>query len=622
MIRWVLNFSTAEIRPEAARLRALLVTILLALALIPSGCAPAGPLPEIPQPAGPPVPPILEGELSRSQTREGAALLVAAQDSLFAGAPSSALEAAERVIRDFPELPGASRALWIQARAHEAMGRPGAASEAAERFLQLLDPAHPLAPPAILLKARNLDEAGSETAALDEILTLPPATPDSTLSQGRDLLRVLVPSLSFRDLDERTRALPAQHPLRGLMATELAVALYLRGDEAEALQWGRAALQEGLEPREERLAEGVVEGRLEEVLGLPVTLGVVLPMTGVSPGLLQYGEWFHEGIQVALEEYREELPRPVRIETVDDGGDPPGARAAIRTLQEADAMAALGFLGQEILSEAARSRNDSMPLFSPFSFLPPKDASAVYSLSGPDLGEALQLARIARELELETVAIVRPGTREAEVNADAFREEFQALGGHVPREIVYDSGGTSFQPQFQEVEEILPDGMFLPLKPGDIQLLAPQITFYGLDTLGVQILGTSSWTDPSVVQEVDSRHTDGVVAATSRLTQDETEAFQRFRESYEALFQKTLRSEVPAFGYDAAALVLEALGNRPRNSEELVAALEGIRDLPGATGILNVEGGRVTREPLLVRIQDHELIYITRRRNQVGIQPD
>jgi ABC-type branched-subunit amino acid transport system substrate-binding protein len=195
----------------------------------------------------------------------------------------------------------------------------------------------------------------------------------------------------------------------------------------------------------------------------------------------------------------------------------------------------------------------------------------------------------------------------------AFQEEFEALGGIVPRDIVYDSGGTFFQPQFAEVEALLPDGLFLPLTPQDIQLLAPQVTFYGLDTLGIQLLGTSGWTEETVVRDVDSRHTDGVVAVTTRLTQDETEAFQHFRDAYEAVFQKTLRSQVPAYGYDAASLLLTALSSGPRNSEELVLAIEEIRDLPGATGNLSVDRGWVTREALLVRIQDHELIYITRR---------
>ena len=139
------------------------------------------------------------------------------------------------------------------------------------------------------------------------------------------------------------------------------------------------------------------------------------------------------------------------------------------------------------------------------------------------------------------------------------------------------------------------------------------MTFFGLDTLGIQLLGSSGWTEEAVVRDVDSRHTDGVVAVTTRLTQDETEAFRHFRDAYEAFFQKTLRSQVPAFGYDAAAILLRALESGPRNPEELVSAIEGIRELPGATGNLSVDRGWVTREPLLVRIQDHELIYITRR---------
>jgi ABC-type branched-subunit amino acid transport system substrate-binding protein len=115
--------------------------------------------------------------------------------------------------------------------------------------------------------------------------------------------------------------------------------------------------------------------------------------------------------------------------------------------------------------------------------------------------------------------------------------------------------------------------------------------------------------------DVDSRHTDGVIAATTRLTQDDSEAFRNFQEAYEAFFHKTLRSQVPAFGYDAAALLFRALEASPRNPRELMDAMEGIRALPGATGVLSILDGRITREPLMVRIQDHELIYIKRRFN-------
>jgi ABC-type branched-subunit amino acid transport system substrate-binding protein len=197
------------------------------------------------------------------------------------------------------------------------------------------------------------------------------------------------------------------------------------------------------------------------------------------------------------------------------------------------------------------------------------------------------------------------------VDGLAFSSVFEEMGGVVPREVVYDSGATFFQGEFEEVESILPDGLFLPTPSEDIQLLAPQFTFYGLDTLGIQVLGTTGWTEDAVLMDVDPRHTDGVIASTTRISQDETPSFQAFRTRYEGLFQKTLRSPVPAYGYDAAALLLHALRGNPRSSGEILRALGAVSDFPGATGHFSIEGGQVVRVPQLVRIQNRELIYIT-----------
>jgi len=235
------------------------------------------------------------------------------------------------------------------------------------------------------------------------------------------------------------------------------------------------------------------------------------------------------------------------------------------------------------------------------------------SLSGPDPGGAETVARYAWDLGLESVVVLRPQTEEARIEAKAFLEAFESLSGSVPQEIVYDSGATFYQTEFDQVGSLLPDGLFLPLTPRDIQLLAPQVTYFGLDTLGIQLLGTTGWTEDEVVLEVASRHTDGVIASTTRMSQDETEAFSRFRSGYEAFFQKSLRGQIPAYGYDAAALLLQALRSNPRNSRELLLAINTIRDFPGATGRLSVEGGRILREPRLIRIQNHELIYISPR---------
>lgn len=616
MIHWVLNpFQTGN-RPGAKRVRAVLLSLSLGAFFLLQGCIPMGSAGGSPEPAGPPIPAIRDGDLSRSETRRGRELLRGARDSLAAGSSYGwVLEAAQAVIQDYPVMSGSGEAFGLLARAHFQLGSLAGAADAARAYADLLGPDHPFFPAAVSLQASALNQAGDGRGALRAFLTLPAESPDSILQDGKVLVRELVPLLPARDLGLLTEGLPVSSPFRGIMATEWAVSLYLRGEAQEALRWAQAALASSLDEREGKLARGVADGRLEEVLGRPLILGVVLPRSGVSPNLLQYGEWVYEGIQVALEEFQPRLPRPIQLEIVDDRGTPLGGRTAIRSLDSFGAMGALGFLAQDVLRAAAATRQGDFPIISPFSFLPPEEAQGIYSLSGPDPGGARELARAAWELELETVAIVRPATEEARMDALAFREEFEALGGIVPRDIVFDSGGTFFQPQFKEVEALLPDGLFLPLTPRDIQLLAPQVTFYGVDTLGAQLLGTSDWTEDAVVMDVDSRHTDGVIAATTRLTQDDTESFLRFREAYESFFHKTLRSQVPAFGYDAAALIFKALEAGPRNPQELMAAMEEIRDFPGATGMISIEGGRITRDPLLVRIQDHELIYITRRFN-------
>jgi ABC-type branched-subunit amino acid transport system substrate-binding protein len=487
------------------------------------------------------------------------------------------------------------------------------AEEAAEAYEEILGPFHPRYPQALLLSAQTFAASGKGEVVLEKLLLLPPGSPPAAVEPASDLLRTLLEPLSSEELRNLAEAAPPDHPLLGVLAGAHAVSLSLRGEQEQAEEWARTALASSPAPREAELAQAVLDDDVGAVLGRPVILGAILPLTDASPGLLQYSEWINEGIQVAVEVARGEIRTPIQLEIADDEGRPLGGS---RSLQELEALGALGVIGpltRPALHEAASARTRDLPMISPAAFLPPEEASGVYSLSGPNPGGARMVARYARDLELERVVVLRPRTEESRIDAEAFLTAFEDAGGVVPQEVVYDSGATFFQTEFEQVGGLLPDGLFLPLTPRDIQLLVPQFTYYGLDTLGIQLLGTSGWTADEVVLDVDSRHTDGVIASTTRRSQDETEASRRFREAYESLFQRSLRSEVPALGHDAAALFLEASKSGARTPGELLIELEKIRDFPGASGRLTIEGGRINREPYLVRIQDHELIYISSR---------
>ncbi|MFH1763276.1 MAG: ABC transporter substrate-binding protein, partial [Gemmatimonadota bacterium] len=611
MIHRVLRPSRPEIRPGPFGARA----VLFALVLVPwaTTCTPVA-MPSARQgPVAVPIPSIEEGTLPPPMEAEAERTLQDARNQLVSGRFVEARDLALDVILHYPGAAGSGEALEILARAALGLGRAADAVEAAGRYLALLEPSQPAYPGAVLLQSQALVRNGDPTASFQTLILIPPGAPPATMSEATGLLREVAGRVGTATLREVARDSPPSHPFRGVLATELAASLFLSGERAEAEVWARAALAGGLEPREEEISQGVLDGRLEEILGQPMILGAILPRSGVSPSLIEYGEGVFEGIQVAVEEFQGELRRPIHLEVQDHGGDPEGGRISVRSLEELGAFGAVGPLTRDVLGAAAAARERGLPLVSPFAFLPLEEAPGVLSLSGPDPAGADLVARYAWELGLERVVVLRPRTEEARIEASAFQETFRTLGGRVPREIVYDSGATFYQTEFDQVGSLLPDGLFLPLSPSDIQLLAPQFTYFGLDTLGIQLLGTTGWSEDEVVLDVDSRHTDGVIASTTRMSQDETESFRRFRSGYETLFRKTLRDRVPAYGYDAASILLEALRSNPRSSRELLQAMNGIQDYPGATGVFSVVGGRIIRQPGLVRIQNHELIYISPR---------
>jgi branched-chain amino acid transport system substrate-binding protein len=608
MIRRDAAFLAGRFRPGAGGARAVLFLGTAVLALFWGGCAPIGFQRGEPAPEPPRAPPLEAVAASAASALEAAHLLEQARASLSAGAYDEARASARDVIQYHPGAPGSGEALEILARASLGLGLAREAAESAGRYSELLGSAHPLFPSSILLWGQSLTAAGDPGGAAAVLLRLPPGSPPGVVGPVRELFREKAGGLDVQELREAALQVPEGHPLRGIVLTELAVGLHFSGDGEGALARAREALAGPLERREGELARAILDGRLEEALGRPFILGAILPRSGVPPSVVEYGSLLEEGIQVAVHEFQGDLRRSVRLEVEDDGGLPGGSTASIRKLEDLGAIGVIGLLTQEVLAGALQGRELGTPILSPSVAPGTESEPGVLALVGPDISGARALARYARSSGLQRIAVMRPRSEGARVEASAFRDELEALGSPVGLEILWEPGATFFRDDLTQVARSRPDALFLPLAPHEIELLAPQLTFYGLDTLGIQVLGTSGWASEEVLSRVDPRHTDGVVTSTSRMEPGDMEAFRRFRDAYEGFHRKSLRSPIPAFGYDAAALLLHALQARPRDARELVGALDQIQDFPGATGLLSVEGGRIVRAARLARIEGRQLV--------------
>jgi branched-chain amino acid transport system substrate-binding protein len=381
--------------------------------------------------------------------------------------------------------------------------------------------------------------------------------------------------------------------------------LLLAGDDEGARRFARAALDAGATATDADDARALLEGRAPGAAGAPARLGALLPLSG-SPALRTFATGIREGIEAAVAAAG--TAAAVQIDVLDSGGDAGSSAALVRSAEGQGVIALVGPLQDDAVAAAARARSGPLPMLSPTAYRLPAEARGVYSLGATDRGAARALAAWTSEAGIRQVVVLHRAGGESEEEAGAFVDAYQSLGGSVLRTLAYAPGATNFQEEIRLVHGLRPQALVLPVPPEDVVALAPQVTFYGLDTLGVQVLGTSGWTDEGILRDVSRRHLDAVVAATPQRPGRDAEGYRRFVEAYERHFQRTLVDPaVPALGWDAASLVLHAMRAGARTPEAVARALEDVHDFPGATGLLSIEDGRVVRRHQVVCLWGGEL---------------
>lgn len=363
---------------------------------------------------------------------------------------------------------------------------------------------------------------------------------------------------------------------------------------------------------------------------LILELGMLLPFGG-PPGLAEFARLIAEGVEVAAVEMSEAL-LDVRITSVDDQGDPALTRVLVRELEDLSIRGVVGFLEDTSLEIAGSARQIGIPLVSPTARSASRAGEGVYSLEGPDPVAAAEMARYASEFGYTRIAVLHSQSSESAQEADAFEEMSRSLGLPIVGRYAYQVGATFFGEEIIEaqnalraaeiaalglkeddtlhVEMLEPVALFLPIPPEDVEFIAPQIVHYGLDTLAIDILGTSGWTDPQVLETVDLRHTTGVVATSSVGRTEDRSTSTQFREAYERHFQRSLISGVPALGYDTVLLLIEGLKGGAESPEEIRIAIEGLHEIEGAAGIYSLVDGRILRRTEVVYIDEGILLPV------------
>ncbi len=584
-----------------------LLLVLVSLACTPTGGPEAAPTPVVP--SAPAEPALTDGQLTAADEIAGRGFLQAATSAAAAGDWPEAARTAGQVVEQYPSLPGSFRALRILARASYETGDFATARGAAARVLDFPGETGEWVDESRLILGSSALAEGDTLAAMTELMRISAGASEEVVGQALDQVRPVAANLGAEDLSGLLSGAGSAGPVSPPVQVEYGVALYFQGASDAAADLGRAALAAGAVGREEELALALVSGRVEEALGGERTIGALLPSSG-PPTLTRFGALLEEGVRIALEEQRTLDRRPVQVLIEDDGGSVSNLERLVPDLEAQGVTAIIGPLLDDAVAAAGTLRQRDFPIVSPTARDIPTGMRGVYSLMGPDPSGPRALADWAARNGLGRVVIMHPTEPASSYEAQVFRDQFTQAGGQVLDELLFPVGATFFEELLRQVEELAPDALVLPLQAPAIELVAPQVTFYGLDTLGIQVLGTDAWTSDAVLQTIDPRHTNGVIASTTLPGGLPSPAAQRFRERYEEIHRQTLRSEVPALGYDAAGIILEGLRAGASSGEDLLAFLETLDGFEGATGRLSVQDGRLVRSHYLVRLENRSMLPV------------
>ena len=553
-------------------------------------------------------PEIRPGPVTPADEIAAARLIAEARAALDQGDDLSAAESARTLVEEHPTVPGSSEGLWALARAALNLESFEEAADAATRLGEVLPAGHAVAADGRALLVEALYRAGDPIASTQAYLSLPPEESTEVHRQRIAEAARVLDSVDLDSIAAGIGGLPDDARAAPLLA-EQALARALAGDTEAASELAERASRAGAEGRADSIVAAIRSGDVGSLVPSAPVIGSLLPVTG-SPTNQEYAALFMEGLEIALE-FASQEGRVVELVSEDNRGTLAGTERGIENLGGQGAVAVLGPLLDENVQAAASVRGGRLTLFSPTARSLPSDADAIYTMSAVDLGAARTLAETVSNLGFTDAVVVHPRSPERTEEALAFEETFMTQGGLVLGRLEYEPGTTYFEEQLLQVDSLKPQLLVLPVPAPDVELLAPQVAFFGLDTLGIQVAGTSGWTSANTLASLDRRFTDRVVAVSSSPPGLASDLTQQFIDAYESRFRRTLRSLVPATAFDMFRLVVAAYGLGVRTPGDFVHNMEGIRQFEGVTGTYSVVEGQIVRDFFPVRIYEGAVLDIS-----------
>ncbi|MEO5510250.1 MAG: ABC transporter substrate-binding protein [Longimicrobiales bacterium] len=323
-------------------------------------------------------------------------------------------------------------------------------------------------------------------------------------------------------------------------------------------------------------------------------LGVIVTQRGT---LGQYSASILEGVRIAVAEHDSAGGHRIELLVRDDSGRVVRSAAMLRELQAEGVIAVIGPMYEDGVKSAAAARTSTgLVIVGPSLTQALPDANT-YALNREDTAGAVLLGTHAASLK-QRVGVLHDRTPETESDVAAFSRSYAAAGGAALTTVPFPNGTTTFATQIRRLRDARVQVLYLPLSPREIQQILPQLGYYGLS--GVSVLGGETWTSDAMRRALPAALLDGVLAATVLPRGSPDVAWGGFENKYQTTYKRSLTTPIPALGYDAAQLVLRAVPRGRVTPGDISRGIPRTAASKGATGVLHVGPGAISRTPFLV----------------------
>ena len=334
----------------------------------------------------------------------------------------------------------------------------------------------------------------------------------------------------------------------------------------------------------------------------PIVIGHYASMSG---GTAHFGQDTDKALRLAVDEANQAggiKGRKIRVVTLDTRGDSAEAANAVTRLIDVEkASAIIGEVASSLSLAGGRvAQRRKVPMVSPSSTNPKvtEVGSYIFRVCFLDPFQGKVMANFARStLKFDKVAILKDVKNDYSIGlADAFRAAFVAAGGTISVEQSYSQGDTDFSAQVTAIKGTPSQAIFVPGYYSEVATVARTAQRLGLK---VPLLGGDGWDAPDLLK-IAGDALEGSYFSNHFAPDVAAPRAQKFVSDFKAKYNVE-PTGLGALGYDAAAVVIEAMRSAPElNGDAIREGLASVKGFDGVTGKITIDPSRNAQKSAVV----------------------